>query len=31
MDELFTDLEKLAHVEKRVAMATLVGTLLIAL
>ena len=26
MDELFTDLEKLAKVEKRVAMATLVGT-----
>jgi xanthine dehydrogenase accessory factor len=26
MDELFTDLEKLAQVEKRVAMATLVGT-----
>jgi xanthine dehydrogenase accessory factor len=26
MDELFTDLEKLARVEKRVAMATLVGT-----
>ena len=26
MDELFTDLEKLAAVEKRVAMATLVGT-----
>ena len=26
MDELFTDLEKLAKVEKRVAMATLIGT-----